>query len=382
MEVALESRTRIVCVDDDQQVSRAIQLHLSRLGCEVVAFEDGDPVVEYLEKQLVDVMLLDVHLDNCDSRTLLTRIQKLEQGADLPVFMITGDASAETVKQFLQLNVAGYFLKPFNTQRFMGRLKEMEAVLEQRRNFYFVSHFISNFDAVSDESEKRRLVAQLERSQLMTEFTANPTMLPPDVRVRLAHILYAFFEDLDRMMLEMLDLSNESQTIETLKLIEEIARRDDQQTRRLLSNLVASENLKIASKAVKVLGKTTKDIFYLKPYLLNPNSRFVANLIESLWESDSEESVQVFRRFLDSPTPRIWANSVVGLCRRGYRDEAVESLRLALTGDDLGRLRSGLWACTFLELTELASRITDLTGHPDPEFQERARAALARLNLL
>ena len=112
-------QTILVC-DDDQQIVDAIDIYLTGEGFQVVKAYDGYEALELIEKQPVDLMIVDVMMPRMDGITMMMKVR--EQGYDFPVIMLS--AKSEEVDKIMGLNMGAddYVTKPFTTMELLARV--------------------------------------------------------------------------------------------------------------------------------------------------------------------------------------------------------------------------------------------------------------------
>ncbi len=83
-------RPRVLLVDDDAGMRRALARTLAREGLEPIAAATGAEALAVLADRLPDLVVLDVGLPDLDGFTLCERIRALPGGGELPIIMLTG----------------------------------------------------------------------------------------------------------------------------------------------------------------------------------------------------------------------------------------------------------------------------------------------------
>jgi two-component system chemotaxis response regulator CheY len=102
---------RVLIVDDDHSVRRALQLLLETLGHEVVGIAvDGDEAGDTYDKLQPELVFLDVRLPRVHGLDSLQRL--IGKHPDACVIMYTGGDSCE--KEATALGALGYLEKPFS----------------------------------------------------------------------------------------------------------------------------------------------------------------------------------------------------------------------------------------------------------------------------
>lgn len=111
---------RILVVDDEQEVADLLELYLVNEGYQVFKFYQGNPALECVEKENIDLALLDVMLPDTDGFSLCQSIRKKHY---FPIIMLT--AKVEDVDKIngLMLGADDYITKPFNPLEVIARIK-------------------------------------------------------------------------------------------------------------------------------------------------------------------------------------------------------------------------------------------------------------------
>ena len=81
---------RVLLVDDDDQVRRALSLLLKNLGYDTLLACEGEEALGVIEKTEIDLMISDVVMPGMDGIQLATKVR--EDHPDLPILLISGYA--------------------------------------------------------------------------------------------------------------------------------------------------------------------------------------------------------------------------------------------------------------------------------------------------
>lgn len=110
------SKRTVLIVDDDSMIRQVLRLILREAQFTVVGdAADGDEGLAACKRYKPDVVCLDINMPGTDGLSTLQSIK-----AQLPetiVIMVTGDASATTVREAISKGAAGYIVKPFNAAK-------------------------------------------------------------------------------------------------------------------------------------------------------------------------------------------------------------------------------------------------------------------------
>ena len=112
-------QTILVC-DDDKQIVDAIDIYLTGEGFRVVKAYDGYDALKVIEKEPVELMILDVMMPGLEGiRTTL----KVRETSSIPIIILS--AKSEDTDKILGLNIGAddYLSKPFSPLELVARVK-------------------------------------------------------------------------------------------------------------------------------------------------------------------------------------------------------------------------------------------------------------------
>ncbi len=101
----------VLVVDDEQDIRDASERILSRVGYQVQKASRGDEALDILNKESVDIMLLDLKMPGMDGLEVLDRVG--EQNREIQVIVITGYATVETAIKAMKQGAYDFIPKPF-----------------------------------------------------------------------------------------------------------------------------------------------------------------------------------------------------------------------------------------------------------------------------
>ncbi len=108
---AQEAQYAALAVDDEPSVLTALRRLLSRCGFEIMVAGDSTVALDILaaRSRQLDLLILDVAMPGMDGLELLARAREI--APDLPVVMLTGDATAETAVRAFHSGAFSYLTK-------------------------------------------------------------------------------------------------------------------------------------------------------------------------------------------------------------------------------------------------------------------------------
>lgn len=101
--------TKILVVDDEKPLAKALELKLSRSGFDVTAVFDGEEAIGTLAKDKFDLILLDLVMPKKDGFAVLDEIQKKKY--TLKVIVTSNLGQEEDEKKARGMGAINYFVK-------------------------------------------------------------------------------------------------------------------------------------------------------------------------------------------------------------------------------------------------------------------------------
>ena len=125
------SKALILLVEDNADLCDTITQHLEIAELMVQSFDRGSKALEFLQKNFVNLVLLDINLPDYNGFDLIREIRARE--APPPVIFITGQTSELSKVQGLESGADDYITKPFSYAELIARIK---AVLRRTETAY------------------------------------------------------------------------------------------------------------------------------------------------------------------------------------------------------------------------------------------------------
>jgi len=116
-----QNAIRILLVDDESAIRRALRPPLTELGFLVVEASRGEEALQVLRTGAFDVVLLDINMPGIGGIETLRRIRS--SAPRLPVLMLTVRDGEEEKVEALELGADDYVTKPFSTRELIARIR-------------------------------------------------------------------------------------------------------------------------------------------------------------------------------------------------------------------------------------------------------------------
>jgi len=102
--------TNILLVDDEKDFVEILAMRLEDAGEKVTPAYDGQMCLDILEKEPIDVVILDIKMPGMDGINTLHKIKIMHPLVE--VILLTGHGSTETAIEGMKLGAFDYLLKP------------------------------------------------------------------------------------------------------------------------------------------------------------------------------------------------------------------------------------------------------------------------------
>jgi len=126
-------RPSLLIIDDEPIAIKNLSHLLTKAGCQVTARSTGSGGFKALEEHSFDVVITDLKMDKVDGMGILKQAQTIDP--DLPVILLTGHGSYESVVQAMKMGAYHYLTKPYQLDEVREIVKNaLELVTLKREN--------------------------------------------------------------------------------------------------------------------------------------------------------------------------------------------------------------------------------------------------------
>ena len=119
---------RVLLVDDEPDLLRAVQLYLEDQGYTVFTAENGREALEQVRTKLPDLVVLDVRMPGLDG---FQTLELLRESSGVPVIMLTVQGEETDKVRGLRLGADDYITKPFSQRELAARIAAVLRRAEQ-----------------------------------------------------------------------------------------------------------------------------------------------------------------------------------------------------------------------------------------------------------
>ncbi|MCB1842307.1 MAG: sigma-54-dependent Fis family transcriptional regulator, partial [Halioglobus sp.] len=124
----MTSQARVLVVEDDDALREALCDTLEYGGYAALSACNGVEALCTLEKELVDLVISDVQMDEMDGHTLLREVRATRP--QLPFVLVTAHGSVEKAIEAIRAGATDYLLKPFEAEVLLEMVSRLEGAID------------------------------------------------------------------------------------------------------------------------------------------------------------------------------------------------------------------------------------------------------------
>ena len=115
------SMQRVLVVDDEPPIRRFLRTSLSAQGYQVFEAEDGTSARSTLQRNAIDILVLDLGLPGADGFEIIKQLR--DAGSALPIIVLSSRTDEAGKVRALDLGADDYVTKPFGMDELLARLR-------------------------------------------------------------------------------------------------------------------------------------------------------------------------------------------------------------------------------------------------------------------
>jgi len=125
------TKKKILIVDDDGVIIASLSIKLKASGFDVISARDGSSAVSLVRTQKPDAILLDINFQpeflavTWDGFQIMDWLRRIEEGAKVPIFIITSGDPEKYVSRARDLGALAFFRKPVVHDQLVAALRRV-----------------------------------------------------------------------------------------------------------------------------------------------------------------------------------------------------------------------------------------------------------------
>ena len=185
-------KTKIMLVEDSQNLRAVLRDYFEMMNYEVVDFGDGESAIKSYFNGICDICLLDIGLPKKDGFTVISDLHSMDP--DLPVVFVTAKDSKEDRIKGFKLGCDDYVTKPFSTEELLLRieaiLKRCSGVGKMKINLhndiiYHIGDFVFNYSEMQlIYKDNVRMLTRKEAQLLKLMYEHKNKLVPREILMK------------------------------------------------------------------------------------------------------------------------------------------------------------------------------------------------------
>ena len=131
---------KILVVEDEKEIARAIGMRLHFAGYEVFTAGDGVEAVRLARETLPDLMIMDIGLPEQNGHETAQRLFTMVETAAIPIIFVTARIADEDRARAYRVGAVAYLTKPFASTALLDAVSRAETISRQMRCGESLSH--------------------------------------------------------------------------------------------------------------------------------------------------------------------------------------------------------------------------------------------------
>ncbi len=158
-------KEKILVADDEMELARAIGMILKYSNYEVDIVENGKQAVEKTNKNMYDVIILDVMMPIMDGIQALKTMRK--NNVKTPIILLTAKSQVDDKVEGLDSGANDYLTKPFDKKELLARIRALTRVKEESKEKYEIGNIIFDKENSEISNEKAALHLNSKECEVM-----------------------------------------------------------------------------------------------------------------------------------------------------------------------------------------------------------------------
>ncbi len=120
-----EDKTKILIVDDEEDLVFFLKLRLEKSGYQVITAFDGQTGFEVARKEKPDLIILDLLLPEIDGFWVCDMLKKDARYSKIPVIILSAKAEEANINLGKKCGADEYMTKPFEFNKLLSKIEEL-----------------------------------------------------------------------------------------------------------------------------------------------------------------------------------------------------------------------------------------------------------------
>jgi DNA-binding response OmpR family regulator len=113
---------RILLIEDDREIARAMMLRLKAIGHDPFAMHEGGRGLSAAIATIPDIVILDLRLPDMDGFTVLQRLQQHDIARLIPVIVVSANVAERAKREAILLGAHCFIEKPYDFRKLVAAI--------------------------------------------------------------------------------------------------------------------------------------------------------------------------------------------------------------------------------------------------------------------
>jgi DNA-binding response OmpR family regulator len=119
----MEQKKKILVVDDERDIVKAVMIRLQANGYDVVTAFDGAQGVFMAHKEKPDLIILDIRMPAGDGFSVADRLKRSMNTFSIPIIFLTGSPEKNSEERARKVGARFYIKKPYDPEELLDAVK-------------------------------------------------------------------------------------------------------------------------------------------------------------------------------------------------------------------------------------------------------------------
>jgi CheY-like chemotaxis protein len=125
----MNASKKVLIAEDSSVIQNLTKKILQFQNFDIVAVKNGEQVLQTLDKEHIDIILMDINMPVMDGMECARQVRALPdpKKAGIPIVAITGNAKNYSMEDFKKAGITDYLQKPLDFDKLVSVVKELTA---------------------------------------------------------------------------------------------------------------------------------------------------------------------------------------------------------------------------------------------------------------
>jgi CheY-like chemotaxis protein len=125
----MNAAKKVLIAEDSSVIQNLTKKILQFQNFDIVAVKNGEQVLQTLDKEHIDIILMDINMPVMDGMECARQVRALPdpKKARIPIVAITGNAKNYSMDDFKKAGITDYLQKPLDFDKLVNVVKELTA---------------------------------------------------------------------------------------------------------------------------------------------------------------------------------------------------------------------------------------------------------------